>query len=153
MLDFERLATGEELITIRTRPSLSGLPELVESLLPERYARHILEQYEKAANSAFRDDAESVIDRCREAATAALNAERLSAGNSEKVEDLAALGKFFVAHGKEVLGNTAQIIARLHARGKSAEQIKRGNLPPSEADAGSAITLLGLIYRELRWTR
>ncbi|CAJ0792776.1 hypothetical protein [Ralstonia holmesii] len=153
VLDVERLATGEELITVRTRPGLSGLPELIVALLPEQYAGHVIEQYEKAANSAFRDDAESVIDRCREAATAALNAERLNFSDVQKAEDLAALGKFFATQGKEILGNAALILARLHARGKSAEQIKRGTLPPSEADAESAITLLGLIYRELRWTR
>ncbi len=153
VLDVERLATGEELITVRTRPSLSGLPELIVALLPEQHVAHVIEQYEKAANSAFRDDAESVIDRCREAATAALNAERLNSSDVQKAADLAVLGKFFVDQGKEVLGNAALILARLHARGKSAEQIKRGTLPPCDADAESAVTLLGLIYRELRWTR
>lgn len=155
VLDAERLATGEELITLRTRPSLSGLPELVIGLLPEQYAGLVHEQYEKAANSAFRDDAESVIDRCREAATAALNAERFVRTGVDAVgaKDLADLGKFFASQDRDVLSNSAHILARLHARGKSAEQLKRGTVPPSDLDAEAAITLLGLIYRELRWTR
>ncbi|AXW61559.1 hypothetical protein CJO94_05910 [Ralstonia solanacearum] len=153
ILDVERLATGEELITIRTRGSLSGLPELIQALLPPQNAGHVIQQYEKAANSAFRDDAESVIDRCREAATAALNAERLSAGETDKVADLSDLGKAFEPRGKYVLAKAAQILALLHSRGKSAEQMKRGTAPPTEADAEVAIALLGLVYRELGWAR
>ncbi|RBB35688.1 hypothetical protein DPV79_27075 [Burkholderia reimsis] len=155
VLDVERLATGEELITVRTRPSLSGLPELIVELIPEAYRKLVLEQYEKAASSAFRDDAESVIDRCREAATAALHAERdtVEEGKVAKVQDLAKLGDFFSSQTRDILGNTAKILARMHSRGKSAEQIKRDTMPPSEADAETSIALLGMIYRELRWTR
>lgn len=155
VLDVEKLATGEELITVRTRPSLSGLPELIGELIPDVYRRIVVDQYEKAASSAFRDDAESVIDRCREAATAALNAERgaVGGGNGMSAQDLADLGKFFLAERRDVLGNAALILARMHSRGKSAEQIKRGTVPPTEADADAAIALLGLVYREVRWTR
>lgn len=155
VLDVERLATGEELITVRTRPTLSGLPELVVGLLPEPYAGLVVEQYEKAANAAYRDDAESVIDRCREAATAALNVERfvMTGADSAKASDLSDLGKFFGTKDRPVLGNAAQILARLHSRGKTAEQLKRGNAPPTDADAEAALSLLGLIYRELKWAR
>ncbi len=155
ILDIERLVTGEELITIRTRPSLSGLPELVPGLIPEQYVKIVVVQYEKAASSAFRDDAESVIDRCREAATAALNAERdvIGAGNEATAKDLAKLGGFFESEKRDVLGKAANILARLHSRAKSAEQIKNGYRAPTEADAETAIALLGLIYRELRWVR
>ena len=153
ILDVERLATGEELITIRTRGNLSGLPELIVALLPQQYDKHILEHYEKAASSVFRDDAESVIDRCREAASAALNAERLSAGEADKVADLSELGKSFEPRGRYVLAKAAQILALLHSRGKAAEQMKRGTVPPTQADAEAAIALLGLIYRELGWAR
>ncbi|WP_206958144.1 hypothetical protein [Trinickia acidisoli] len=34
VLDVERLANSEELITVRIRANLSGLPNLIESLLP-----------------------------------------------------------------------------------------------------------------------
>ncbi|WP_154678187.1 hypothetical protein [Paraburkholderia nodosa] len=86
-------------------------------LLPEQFAGLVFEQYEKAANAAFRDDAESVIDRCREAATAALNAERLrgSAALETNAKDLVPLGKICAAKGREVLGNVASILATLQA--------------------------------------
>lgn len=53
ILDIERLVTGEELITIRTRPSLSGLPELVHALIPAQYVKIVVRQYEKAAARLF----------------------------------------------------------------------------------------------------
>jgi hypothetical protein len=161
ILDLERLATGEELITIRTRASLSGLPDLIAALLPAQHATLILEQYQKAANSAFRDDAESVIDRCREAATAALNAERISRNETEGStgKDLAKLAGYFstddcgVKGGRPVMSNAARILALLHSRSKSVERFNRGNMAPSNTDAETALSLLGLIYRELGWAR
>lgn len=152
VLDIEYLATGEELITVRTRASLGVMPELIQVLIPEELRDLVLEQYEKVARAAFRDDAESVIDRCREAATAALNA-HLASNDSlfisgKDLSDLASRVK-----NRLVLSNAAHIIARLHARGKSAERIKRGNTAPSEGDAECALALLGTIYRELNWAR
>lgn len=153
VLDIERLATGEELITIRTRANLSGLPNLIDSRLPEQHSALIIEQYEKAANAAFRDDAESVIDRCREAATAALNAQRATMGTGgESIgKDLAKLAGFFAQHDRFIVANSAQTLALLHSRAKSVERLNRGTQAPSEADAELAISLLGSIYRELGW--
>jgi hypothetical protein len=158
ILDIERLASGEELITMRTRASLGVLPELRSQLLPERHSALILEQYEKAARSAFRDDADSVVDRCREAATAALNAERSLHDETATGKDLGELAKFFSSDkfgpggGRAVLSNAARIIARLHARAKSAERINNHAEGLTEGDAECALALLGSIYRELKWT-
>ena len=99
ILDVERLANGEELITLKTRASLGVLPELIESAIPEAFSALVLEQYEKAANAAFRDDAESVVDRCREAATAALIAERYKSVDQDSTNlgrDRGALANFLL---------------------------------------------------------
>ncbi|WP_206958146.1 hypothetical protein [Trinickia acidisoli] len=115
----------------------------------------IKEQCEKAASSAFRDDSESVIDRCREAATAALNAERLLIENSEiqNGKDLVKLAEYFEGQKRFILSNAARTIALLHSRAKSVERLNRGTSAPHEADAELAIALLGSIYRELRWVQ
>jgi len=157
ILDIERLASGEELITMRTRASLGVLPELLEGLIPERYAALVLEQYEKAARAAFRDDADSVVDRCREAASAALNAERSKHEDTSTGKDLNDLANFFSSEkfgargGRAVLSNAARIIARLHARAKSAERLNNQTPSLSEGDAECALALLGTVYRELGW--
>lgn len=162
ILDVERLANGEELITVRTRASLGILPELIESAIPEAFSALALEQYEKAANAAFRDDAESVVDRCREAAAAALIAERsqfVEPNSTNLGKDLGDLANFFTTPqfgekgGRVILSNSARIIARMHARSKSSERVNKGHGALTEGDAECALSLLGTIYRELGWTR
>lgn len=161
ILDIERLFNGEELITMRTRASLGALPELLVEFIPPEHKNLVLEQYEKAANAAYRDDADSVVDRCREAASAALAAKRsLHIEQDEKDSrlDLAFLAKFFTIgkfsdrYALVILSNAALIIARMHARTKSSE-LGNGVKPLTEADAEAALALLGVIYRELGWTR
>jgi hypothetical protein len=158
VLDVEHLASGEELITVRTRASLGVLPELLETLIPELHSALVLEQYEKAARAAFRDDADSVVDRCREAASAALNAERSLHDDAAVGKDLSDLANFFGSEkfgargGRAVLSNAARIIARLHARAKTSERLNNQTAPLSEGDAECALALLGTIYRELGWT-
>jgi hypothetical protein len=160
ILDVERLANGEDLITLRTRASIGVLPDLNEAMIPESFAAIVKEQFEKAANAAFRDDPESVIDRCREAAAAALNAERsltIEQGDSSQAKDLSDLATYFsslkfgVNGGRLVLSNAARIIARMHSRTKSAERLNKGSLAASEGDAECALALLATIYRELGW--
>lgn len=161
VLDVERLASGEELITIRTRASLGVLPDLIGALIPERHATLVVDQYEKAASAAFRDDAESVIDRCREAASAALHAYTAAVKPESNImgKDLSDLADLVDPPNapreqrRLILGNAARIIARLHAQGKSAERVKRGNDAPSESDAECTLALLGKIYRDLGWAR
>jgi ABC-type transporter Mla subunit MlaD len=144
---------------MRTRASLGVLPELFRDLIPDSHVPLVLEQYEKAARSAFRDDADSVVDRCREAAAAALNAERALHDDTPMGKDLAELANFFSSErfgargGRAVLSNAARIIARLHSRAKTAERLNNQTAPLSEADAECALALLGAIYRELKWAR
>lgn len=160
VLDIERLITGEDLITVRTRASLGILPE-IEPLAKNEHVALAMEHYEKAASSAFRDSAESVIDRCREAATAAITAHlaHTTAGSNSLGRDLAVLADVVDSPNapreerRFVLGNAIRIIARLHAQGKAAERLKRGNDAPSESDAECALALLGKIYREIGWAR
>jgi len=153
ILDVELLFNGEELITVRTRASLGGLPDLNALLIPQTYRNVVLEQYEKAANAAFRDEPESVVDRCREAASAALIAKRveLDPSVSDPGKDLGDLAKYFEGT-HQVMSNAGKILARLHSRGKSSERVDK-NLPAiSEGEAECALALLGQIYRELHWT-
>jgi hypothetical protein len=148
ILDVERLANGEGPITLRTRASIGVLPDLNEALIPEAFSKIVKEQYEKAANAAFHDDAESVIDRCREAAAAALNAERsltIEQGESSQAKDLSdsatyfGSAKFGVHGGRLILSNAARIIARLHARTKSSERLNKGSLGASEGGGECAL--------------
>ncbi|WP_157211509.1 hypothetical protein [Pandoraea sp. B-6] len=154
ILDIERLTTGEDLITLRTRASLGVLPDINLASVPETLKSLVSDLHEKAASSAFRDDAESVVDRCREAATAAITSYLVSEDPDGRHlgKELGQLANIVNppkdGSGKLVMGCAARILARLHSRGKGAERAGKGNKPPSEADAECALALLGAIYRE-----
>lgn len=50
------------------------------------------------------------------------------------------------------VANTAQIIARLHARGKPNEQRARGLRVPGSGDDEFAIESVGLVLSEFGWS-
>lgn len=158
VIGVERLSTGDDLITLRARTSLGTLPELETKLIPSHGVVDLTAQFENVADAAFRHGPESVIDRCRDAATSAIGL-WLDASEPDKGwrrEDLAGLVKKIRAAGKEgyaVLGDSANVIARLHARAKPNVQQQHGGRRPVEDDAESALASLGLIIRELQWAK
>ncbi|WP_377730462.1 hypothetical protein [Paraburkholderia caffeinitolerans] len=135
------------------------MPDLVDSMIPAEHRTLVLQQYEKAATAAYRETPESVVDRCREAAAAALNAARTLYQPEGKALDLTDLAAFFASEqfgsrgGRLILSNAARIIARLHSKGKSAEQVNHRSVAPTEADAECVLALLGTIYRDLGWSK
>jgi hypothetical protein len=52
-----------------------------------------------------------------------------------------------------IIVSVCKAIARLHARCKPNEQVKREGRLPVEGDAESAVAMLGLLLRELEWCR
>ena len=63
-----------------------------------------------------------------------------------------ALAKRMEAHEMSCVANAAQIIARLHARGKPNEQQARGLRPPESGDDEFALESVGLAIRDLGWS-
>ena len=51
------------------------------------------------------------------------------------------------------VANAAQIVARLHARGKPNVQQARGLLPPESGDDEFALEAVGLAIRDLGWSK
>jgi hypothetical protein len=154
IIDTERIATGEDLVTLKAASRMGILPELRSAALPDAHRVAIEACYEKAADAAYRFGAESVIDRCRDAASALLTGWiAASTGRSNVVEkDLAEACKGAAVQGKELASLAGQVIARLHARAKPSVQAKFNVSGPHEADAGIALGTLGLIARELGYS-
>lgn len=155
VIDIERISTREDLVTLRARSPFGVLPEIDEMALPTFGREKILDSISKAIDTAYRAGPESVIDRCRDAAQAALGA-WMSQEFGEDKWRIIDLGKQIEAlKGKDrvILENSANVLARLHARVKPNEQAKREVRVPAEQDAECALSLLGMILRELGWTR
>lgn len=155
VIDIERISTREDLVTLRARSPMGILPDIDEAALPTVGREKILETISKAIDTAYRAGPESVIDRCRDAAQTALGAWMSQEFGEDKWRTID-LGKQIEAlkgKGRAILDNSANVLARLHARVKPNEQVKREVRVPTEQDAECALSLLGMILRELGWTR
>lgn len=105
----------------------------------------------KLEQELFRAGPESVVDRSREAATAILSKYLQSHGKTDPGKDLGHLANKIAEAGFEVVANAARIIARLHARGKHAEQERRAIRPITEQDAEFAVQAVGVVLCDLGW--
>lgn len=155
VIDIERVSTREDLVTLRARSPFGVLPDIDEAALPSVGREKILETVSKAIDTAYRAGPESVIDRCRDATQAALGAWMSQKFGEDKWRTID-LGKQIEALKSKdcvILENSANVLARLHARVKPNEQVKREVRVPTEQDAECALSLLGMILRELGWTR
>lgn len=155
LIDIERISTREDLVTLRSRSTFGIVPEIDESALPPTGREKILETISKAVDIAYRGGPESVIDRCRDAAQAALGAWMSQEFKNEKwrIHDLGKQIEGLKGQNRAVLENSVNILARLHARVKPNEQVKRTTRIPTEQDAECALSLLGMTLRELGWVR
>ena len=158
VIDIERIVTGEDLVTMRARSPMGVLPELSPNAIPSIGRDIVLGEIEKVIDAAYRAGPESVIDRCRDAAQVCIGL-WCSVGEGKpdlrKLDLSPLLEEVESLRGDEkpwVLLNAARIIARLHAR-KPSEKAKRGVRGHTESDAEVALANLGLILREVAWTR
>lgn len=157
VIGIERIVTGEDMVTLRARSAMGVLPELQSELVPAIGRDTVFQTIDKVVEAAYRAGPESVIDRCRDAAQASLGvwmAHRFSDDGMRRIDlgdQIKALEK---QPGKElpvIVVSVGKAIARLHARCKPNEQIRREGRVPDEGDAESAIAMLGLLLREFGW--
>ena len=133
IINIEAISTGEDLVTLKGRSSFGLLPTLKNDKIPAGLQAKLNESLGTFADEVHRSSPTSVIDRARDVATYALLAYLdLQNSGAKDLGDL--IGRL---EGREfvVASSTAMIINRLHARGKAAEQEKRGLRPVREEDA------------------
>lgn len=158
VIGIERIVTGEDLVTLRARSTMGVLPEIQIEHVPEVGRDGALQTLDKVVDSVYRAGPESVIDRCRDAAQACLGtwmADRFDDADMRTI-DLGAQIKRLEKQEDSVpviIVSVCKAIARLHARCKPNEQVRREGRLPGEGDAESAVAMLGLLLRELEWCR
>jgi hypothetical protein len=155
LVDVETTVSGESLIYLKSRKVFGALPDLNESAVPTVHYNRIVEKLDILSEDLYRAGPESVIDRCREAATAILSGYLQEEGVTSPGKDLGDLAKAYDNFNQQnqVIAGQARTIARLHSRGKNSEQEKRGVRPPTETDAELSVQAVGLIIRELGWDK
>lgn len=134
------------------------LPDIDQGKVPAEGAAALGEALDKVINAVFRAGPAEVIDRCRDAAQVALGVDRVANLGDQKARR-AEFGDLIKKMESEVQGaapparlSAARIIQRMHQRAKPNEQERLGSRPVVDADAEAAVSMLGLMLRELGWT-
>lgn len=146
LVDMEVIFTGEELHTLKALSTFGLLPELLEAEIPGEHLPLIREKLGHVADEAHTASAESIVDHCREAASAIIGAYIDEPGKD--------LGKLVGKLGQEpyerrMAASAATIINIFHPRRKAAEQRAKGLRRISDEDGQLAVACLGNILVEL----
>ena len=148
VIDIEMNVGGEEVVTLRALTTFGLLPELIESEIPEQDLEFICRSLDLVADEAHTASADSVVDGCREAASAIVGAYL-----QQPAKDLGKLANALQAEKKFLAGNAASLINLLHPRRKASELRGRGLRRLCDEDAQLAVQCLGTILIELGWGR
>jgi hypothetical protein len=151
----EALATGGIMVTLKSLSAFGILPGLDVAKIPEEFRKPAAQALESVLNSAFRETAISVIDHCRDAMSVLLS-RWLVANNHDRTilgADLAKIASVIdePPYNLHCVSWLANLIARLHARGKSNEAHRRGFRDPVDEDAELALHALGFVLRDIGW--
>lgn len=151
VINIEKMASGEELATLKARQGIGALPRLNPGAIPEAGRGKVLTALDKLVEDIYRAGPESVVDRAREAATAILSAYLQDREIARPGLDLDVLIKKMEGESKVVAANAANIVRLFHGRGKSAVQEKLPVRALCEQDAELAVQCVGTILCELGW--
>ena len=153
IVNLESIVTGEDLVTLRMRPTMGILPNINSGLIPAERRETIQRLLDKFSNEVYRSAPESVIDRARDAASAILGAynEHNRMGSFEK--DLGKQIKALEKSNKRIAVSCSNIVRIFHARAKPSEQERHNLRPITEQDAELAVNCIGTILCEIGWAR
>lgn len=146
---------SELLFTLKAVSTFGVLPLLDEAKVPREALAEVKQAVETVLDTAYKYQAASIVDVCREAARTVLASWLSALGKDVRGKDLGALIKA-VPDGNVAIESSAALINRLHPRGKSSEQEhqeEKGQKIRSlvNEDASLAIDLFGFLLREVGW--
>lgn len=150
LVDIELLASGEELITLKALTTFGLLPEILEPEIPPDALSLIQSKLAMVVDDMYTASSESIVDCCREAASAILGA-YLGFPNKDLGALVAALSK--EEPPKNLTKNLADSIRLFHSRRKSSEQSKLGLRTVTDEDAHLCVMALATILIEIGWGR
>jgi hypothetical protein len=155
IVGIERTINGDELVTMRAQANLGMLPELITENIPEVSRQKTQEAIEKLVETIYRSGPESIVSRCRDAASAILGGYLWRIEPEAPLKDLGALIKILRRPPEKeqmaIIISAATIIARLHPREKPNEQIARDLRPLYDGDAEIAVNCVATLLREVNF--
>jgi hypothetical protein len=155
IIQTEVVASGCVMVTLKSLSAFGILPAINLTKVPEEFKQPISQAIERVLDAAFRETPISVVDQCRNAMAVLLSRWLVAAGHDPSIlgDDL---GKIAAIVGrppyeKGMVSNLAQIVARLHSRGKTNEAHKKRLRDPVDEDAELALHVLGFTLRDIGW--
>ena len=162
ILGAERISTGEWLVTLKARGGAGLLPEVDADAIPAASRATVTGTVDRMVDAAHRETPGSIVDMAR-STTALLMSVHAAESESEPEErkkilekDLGQICGYF--RQKDGLKDSkvaiaiGDILARLHPRNKHNEKQRLNLRPIPEEDATFAVSAIGLLLNELRWT-
>jgi hypothetical protein len=157
VIQTEMIVGNDVMITLKALSAYGILPTLDLTSLDEGGRQSVSRALERVSDAAFRETPISLIDQCRNAATVVLARWLIGNGGESQLlsRDLGELAKVIAnePHKKIAARDAAEVIRRLHPRGKANEQESKGLRLPVEEDGELSIHALGFLLRELGWTK
>lgn len=155
IVSVEKAGNNEDVVTLRARSNLGFLPDLILDAVPQTARERIAAAVTKVVDGAHRSSGITVVDLCRDALVVILSTHiQHDLGSASKIneKDLADLISALPADMK-LFRSAADVVCKLHPRGKSNEQYRRGTRDITDTDGMLAIEALGFILRDLGWAR
>lgn len=160
VVQVERIASGQELLSIKSRSNLGVLPELDLAKVPAASKEAVQAALSKLRTSAYREQASSLVEQCRPTAQIILSHWFAAvSGINAKGDDLGELIKKIEKHDagkyRQILLNTGRTLGLFHNRNKPNVQEKLGELARDikESDAAFALQAIALLMHEVGWTK
>lgn len=160
VVQVERTASGQELLSIKARSNLGVLPELDFAKVPAASKEAVVAALGKLRTSAYREQASSVVEQCRPTAQIILsNWFDSVSGINVKGDDLGDVIKKIEKHvagkDRQILLNTGRTLGLFHNRNKPNVKEKYGELARDikESDAAFALQAVALLLHEVGWTK
>ena len=163
ILGAERISTGEWMVTLKARGGAGLLPEINADAIPEAGRSEVIKAVNRMVDVAHRETPGSIVDVARNTApllmTVYAAALEVDASKQREVrhKDLGKVCAHFEHDSQlkqqEVAIATGRILARLHPRNKPNEQRRYDLRPVTEDDATFAVSAIGLLLNEFRWTQ
>jgi len=153
VVDVETSISGETILFIKSRKVIGSLPKINYALINSSSNQNAIEEKIQLLSQDISNAApDSVVDRCRESASAIINAYLAENNFLDKAKDLGQLENHLRNDAnKHIVANLASALAKFHSRTKYVEQSNRKTRPVTEQDAEFSIHALGVILIELGW--
>lgn len=153
VVDMEASVSGETILYLKSRKVIGALPKINYSIISDiSRQKNIQEKIDHLARDIGAAVPDSIVDRCREAASSIINTYLIQNNFINSDKDLGQLPKIIIENAqKNIVADCAGLLAKLHSRTKFVEQSKRKIRNISEHDAEFAVHTLGAILVELGW--